>query len=264
MAENINPSQSIESIESETLDSLTESEQDTSNSLGNLNIQTAAKRSCSEGDMNFEDEQTAKWRCIRDEDDSNSNRNSNNINDQNDNNNCNLVTNQRIFNFVKDPNSAELKNINSGETLGDVSQHILSATNYSESNLEDDSPYKSHVGCNRICAVEYDTEGQRSHVNCLPHMIMTRIFSYLSLPDLLRKAGLVCRYWRNVAYDPVLWRNIFLKSHPKVGDRTLLGLIQLSQNVNLLDITDSKFVTSRGMIKVLKHCRWLTTLKLVR
>ena len=253
-----NSLESMERTTSSSPDSLSESEQDTSDSLGNLNIQTgASKRSCSEGDLHLDEEQAPKWRCIRDGEDSSSN--SNNSNDQNDSNNSSLVENHRMFNFVNDRNSTGIKNTNFTENVTRVSRDLLSTSDSAKTN----SPYQSHLGSNQICAAECDI-GQASHVNTLPHMIMTRIFRYLSLPDLLRRACLVCQYWRNVAYDPVLWRNISLKLYPKVNDETLLGLVQLSQNVSVLDITDSKFITSEGMLKVLKCCRWLTALKLVR
>ena len=262
MDENSKQRKSLECVDrttSSSPDSLSESEQDTSDSLGNLNIQTgASKRSCSEGDLHSDEEQALKWRCIRDDEDSSSS--SNNSNDQNDNNNSNLVENHRIFNFVNDHNSTGIKNTNFTETATRSSQDLLLTLDSAKTNF----PYQSHLKSNQICAAECDTGGQSIHVNTLPHMIMTRIFSYLSLHDLLRRACLVCQYWRSVAYDPVLWRNISLKLHPKVNDGTLLGLVQLSQNVSLLDITDSKFITSEGMLKVLKCCRWLTTLKLVR
>ncbi len=113
-------------------------------------------------------------------------------------------------------------------------------------------------------AAPKENESAETHINILPPMIMTRIFEALSLPDLLKRASLVCRYWCHLARDPALWREINLKGLLKVDDKTMLNLVQLSQNVSGIDVTDSKLVTSGGLQRALKYCPTLKCLKIVR
>ena len=247
-----NKTESSEMIEEETsssIDSLSESELDTSDSLGNLNIQAAVgKRSCSEGDLESDEEQSRKWRCIRDEDEKNSNAANNEI-DNSKNISVDLVMKCAIPDFTNV--CKRLQNGNSKTLVG------------SQTGKSDWPSYEGHLAQSHVTAAE-PLIGEDCKINSLPQMVMTRIFSSLPLFDLLKRACLVCRYWRNLAYDPVLWRNINLRLQPKVQDHCLLGLVRLSQNISSLDLTDSKLITNEGVMNILKHCRSLTTLILVR
>ena len=242
----------IEEETSSSSDSLSESELDTSDSLSNLNNQAAViKRSCSEGDLKSEEEQLRKWRCIRDDDEKNSNAISNE-NDNSENISVDLVVNGPLPGFT----SACKLLLNGNRKIA------LDSLVSSQTKKSDCPPYQSHLAHNHVTAAE-PLIGEDCPINSLPQMVMTRIFSSLPLFDLLKRACLVCRYWRNLAYDPVLWRNINLRQH-KVKDNCLLGLVTLSQNISSLDLTDSRCITNEGVMTILKNCRSLTTLILVR
>lgn len=47
------------------------------------------------------------------------------------------------------------------------------------------------------------------HINSLPHEILFTIFKFLPFQDLC-KSLLICRHWRNVGEDPVLWKKFKL------------------------------------------------------
>ena len=238
---------------SSSSDSLSESELDTSDSLGNLNIQAAVgKRSCSEGNLESEEEQLRKFRCIRDDDEKNSD-DTINENDNSENISVDLAVNCPLPGFT---NACKL--LLNGNRNIPIESLVVSQTKKS-----DWPPYQSHLAHNPVTAAE-PLIGEDCQINSLPQMVMTRIFSSLPLFDLLTRACLVCRYWRNLAYDPVLWRNINLRDQPKVKDSCLLGLVILSRNISSLDLTDSRCITSEGVMEVLKNCRSLTTLILVR
>ena len=102
------------------------------------------------------------------------------------------------------------------------------------------------------------------HINDLPYPILLSIFKNLTLEELLSKASLVCKLWRELANDQDLWRMINLKRKLHVDDHILLRLTRLSDNINFLDVSDTKLISDGGFAEVLQNCTTLQTLNLVR
>lgn len=108
------------------------------------------------------------------------------------------------------------------------------------------------------------SENKHLHINQLPHHILMSIFKHLKLIELTNVASLVCKFWHVLATDPALWREIHLKGQNHVDDDILFRLTSLSGNVSVLDISDTKFVTTQGFVRVAQQCTALRRLKLVR
>ena len=102
------------------------------------------------------------------------------------------------------------------------------------------------------------------HINSLPHSLMVHIFRQLTLYDLLHRASLVCKYWLQLSHDSDLWRCIDVQGMLKVDDLALNELTSYSDNVTAIDITDSRLITSSGVVKVLTKCRKLQSFKAAR
>ena len=126
------------------------------------------------------------------------------------------------------------------------------------------------VGDSEGPACDVDVRGASSvdspglHVESLPHSILLCIFKYLSLHDLLRVIALVSKRWRDMGRDPDLWRVINLEGQNKVTDEVINRLTGYSDNVRLVDVTDSRLVTNEGISLVAKRCTQLRVLKLIR
>lgn len=106
---------------------------------------------------------------------------------------------------------------------------------------------------------ELEEEGQEQEeiplVLLLPGSVVSSIFDLLG-PVELCKAAQVCREWRNLAYQPALWRKICMDTWPKFA---------LKENLNIL--LDRKYNSWRGMflhrprvrfdgIYILRHQYW--------
>ena len=100
-----------------------------------------------------------------------------------------------------------------------------------------------------------------SHV---PESLLLQTFSYLSFHDLLHGVALVSKTWNNLTHDPSLWRRLCLRRYTKVTDSVLLKLTSRSENVQYLDISDLRLITSEGVTAVLRHCSQIQTLKMLR
>ena len=102
------------------------------------------------------------------------------------------------------------------------------------------------------------------HINDLPYSILLRIFRFIPLYDLLHNVCLVNKFWREICQDSDFWRIINLRGQCKVDDGVLERVTLLSRNVTEVDITDSRLVTSEGVIKLAKACPKLRVLKTIR
>ena len=126
------------------------------------------------------------------------------------------------------------------------------------------------VGDSEGPACDVDVRGASSvdspglHVDSLPHTILLCIFKYLSLHDLLCVIALVSKRWRDMGCDPDLWRVINLEGQNKVTDEVINRLSGYSDNVRLVDVTDSRLVTNEGISLVAKRCTQLRVMKLIR
>ena len=103
-----------------------------------------------------------------------------------------------------------------------------------------------------------------SLINMLPQPLLVKIFAQLKMYDLLQRAGLVCKYWHDVAHDPELWRVVGLRGMLKISNEVLTKLTSLSNNVIEVDLTDAKVITNEGVVNMAKSCRQLKILKMVR
>ena len=107
------------------------------------------------------------------------------------------------------------------------------------------------------------TSNFRTQINSLPHSLLLKVFKILPISDLLCKAALVCHLWYDLAHNADLWRHFSVKSHAKkVTDSVLIKMTGYSNNVSLVDLTDSKQLTTQGVSQMTKQCPNLRTLKL--
>lgn len=121
---------------------------------------------------------------------------------------------------------------------------------------------RSVSACNNEC-IE-DQLHLRGYIIGLPSHLLLKVFHYLRLSDLLHRAGLVCKDWYTLSRDSDLWRTINLRGQVKVSDEVITRMTTYSDNVTLLDITDSRLVTSQGLHLALENCPNLQTLLLIR
>ena len=105
---------------------------------------------------------------------------------------------------------------------------------------------------------------QVGHINNLPHSLLLQIFINLSLPDLLHRASLTCKFWYALVYDPELWRDINVRGQTKVEDDVLQRLTTYSDNVRILDISYLTMITSDGVARTLAHLPHLQALDMRR
>ncbi|KAL3859587.1 hypothetical protein ACJMK2_009801, partial [Sinanodonta woodiana] len=98
------------------------------------------------------------------------------------------------------------------------------------------------------------------HFNQLPAQLILEIFKYLCAYELLRKVGLVCKYWYNLCRDRALWKSITWNG----SQRTLGYLLQLTKyQVHELVLTNDLVTYSENELAcLLKECTHLKCLKL--
>ena len=153
--------------------------------------------------------------------------------------------------------------------------------NITISDLEEkNTDCKPKKTCHDQCKLKKDCVQRSSNLNqclsnrCLPHtnpslqdlpdIILVKIFSCLTLHQLLNRASLVCRKWHSLCMDSDLWRDVNVQGQMKVDDDILTRITSYSKNVSKLNITDSILITNQGADSVLKRCPNLQSLKLVR
>ena len=106
--------------------------------------------------------------------------------------------------------------------------------------------------------------GRQSTINGLPSSLLVEIFNNLSPCTLLRRVSSVCKYWYNLSRDPDLWRVMNLRNQHKLTDDTLEQLLNFSERVLHVNLTDCRFLTNQGVRTTLSRCRYIRTLKLMR
>ena len=109
-----------------------------------------------------------------------------------------------------------------------------------------------------------NVESEQAMVNALPHEIILKIFSYLNHDELAHKAALVCKKWKEFAYDPIHWTSLhieramssydfvcLLKRVPLLKELYLCGqcvdyeeILFIVQSCPQLQILDLGFVTT--------------------
>ncbi|XP_038057993.1 F-box/LRR-repeat protein 17-like [Patiria miniata] len=102
------------------------------------------------------------------------------------------------------------------------------------------------------------------HLNRLPPQLLAHVFSFLTVPELLRTAAFVCKHWHRVSHFWTLWHQMRFRDHPNVTDGDLVELCSRHCSVGLLDLSDCLRITDEGLEKALVHCKMLRDLFLIR
>ena len=95
-------------------------------------------------------------------------------------------------------------------------------------------------------------------MDCLPEIVILKIFSFLPAADLGRAAK-VCFYWRRIAYDHSLWKAVNVKKHAaKIDEETLHMLIRtrFSQSLSILHLGGCK-ISLELLSELNRKCRSL-------
>lgn len=102
------------------------------------------------------------------------------------------------------------------------------------------------------------------HFNLLPPQVVTHIFSFLTVHELICTAALVCKHWERMTRASCLWLEIRLRNHTSVTDEVLISLGSRHRSVGLLDLSDCLKITSNGLSRALSYCGVLRELFLIR
>ncbi|XP_074661401.1 F-box/LRR-repeat protein 17-like [Tubulanus polymorphus] len=100
------------------------------------------------------------------------------------------------------------------------------------------------------------------NINDLPSFILVKIFGLLPLHTLLLRVAVICRAWYALTTDSSLWRHLDLKGQLRASDEVLLRLTRYSQKVVSVDISSVQWITSKGLTRMLQHCKYLEVLKI--
>ncbi|KAL4216584.1 hypothetical protein ACF0H5_024307 [Mactra antiquata] len=104
-----------------------------------------------------------------------------------------------------------------------------------------------------------------SGINSLPVCILLQVFKNMSIYCLLRRVGMVCKYWYNLCRDPDLWRTIRLTNQHRLEDNDLCTILKYSDNrVRSVNLTDCRFLTNKGIADLLASCKLIEDLKIIR
>lgn len=104
-----------------------------------------------------------------------------------------------------------------------------------------------------------------SCINSLPPSILLQIFKHMTVYNLLRYVGLVCKYWYNLCRDPDLWRNVNLASQDGLEDDDLCTILQYSDHrARYVNLTDCRFLSNIGIGYLLAMCTQIENLKIIR
>jgi F-box and leucine-rich repeat protein 4 len=103
-------------------------------------------------------------------------------------------------------------------------------------------------------------------ISDLPYEVLFKIFSYLDLKSCCRVSG-VCRSFRNITIDPLLYQEVNLKFHWHLANSSLMDtLSQRCKLIRKLDMSSCGYfgsIISRDFIRFIEeNGRMLTTLRL--
>ena len=100
------------------------------------------------------------------------------------------------------------------------------------------------------------------HVNCLPVELLHKIFSYLSLQDLCKLVVVVCRQWRDLAYDPLHWQVLDLSSLDYLQPCELFALMDRSPLLKDLSVPKQSVLSNYEAHYIATRCSNLKSLNL--
>ncbi|XP_067009833.2 F-box/LRR-repeat protein 20 [Anabrus simplex] len=97
----------------------------------------------------------------------------------------------------------------------------------------------------------------------LPEELLVEIFSYLSFEDLINSVQFVSSHWREVSYDPHLWRERVYYPKQQDTDKQIIEILKKTPKLRIF-IADQRPVHSSVLYTLIDNCSDLRTLILCR
>ena len=141
-------------------------------------------------------------------------------------------------------------------------KRLLSRRHLRSSNEHVSEECESLIVNNEIDDTEIDRHHTNQTIDCLPEVIILKIFGYFSIPC-LSKASRTCKKWRRLSYDKELWKDVDMHPYRKrLDEKTLVRIIRDYFFGSIQELSLGGYVVTPKILHQLANCETLKSLKL--
>jgi len=135
-------------------------------------------------------------------------------------------------------------------------------TNSTSYTVTDCCGNASSGGTNDNISCEEAGSNAGTHISTLPAEVFAQIFSHLTHQELCHKVALVCRQWRDYAYDPIHWRSLDLYADTVADMNVFVACLERAPLLKSLSMGSCDKLTPEEIFYVGCHCPQLTSLEI--